>query len=351
MTGRPASPPHAAEPGAEGAALLEALRTLLQPLARLAVARGLPVRDVEEQLRAAFVDAAREAQPAGAPARQVSRIATATGLTRREVTRLLDVPRDAAPSRRSPATEVFARWIAEPSLRDAQARPRPLPRQGAEGSFESLARSVTRDVHPRSLLDELCRLGLAQWRQDDDTVLLAQERFVPREDRARLLGLLGHNVGDHLQAAVENVLSDAPPHLEQAVFADELSARSVEEVRVLLRAQWQALVTALVPELHRLIAADREAGRAQDQRVRIGLYGYGAATAPPPTAAGPTEAPPAARRAKRAGAPPTSTASPPPAPAAAAPASGPAPDAASSDPVPRPAPRARRRTRSPGEPE
>ena len=259
---KPAAPSsNAANPGAEGAALLEALRTLLLPLARLAVARGLPVRDVEEQLRSAFVAAAREAQPAGAPARQVSRIATATGLTRREVTRLLGVPRDAATPRRSPATELFARWLAEPSLRDARGRPRPLPRQGAEGSFEALARSVTRDVHPRSLLDELCRLGLAQWRQDDDTVLLAQERFVPREDRARLLGLLGHNVGDHLQAAVENVLSDAPPHLEQAVFADELSERSVEELRALLRGQWQALVSALVPELHRLIAADRDAGR------------------------------------------------------------------------------------------
>ena len=125
MSPPPASPSNAESHGAESAALREALRTLLLPLARLAVARGLPVRDVEEQLRGAFVAAAREAQPAGAPARQVSRIATATGLTRREVTRLLGVPHDAAPPRRSPATEVFARWLAEPALRDAQGRPRP----------------------------------------------------------------------------------------------------------------------------------------------------------------------------------------------------------------------------------
>lgn len=340
---RPSAPAsNGPNPGAEGAALLEALRTLLLPLARLAVARGLPVRDVEEQLRAAFVAAAREAQPAGAPARQVSRIATATGLTRREVTRLLGVPREAAPPRRSPATEVFARWLAEPSLRDGRGRPRPLPRQGAEGSFEALARSVTRDVHPRSLLDELVRLGLAQWRQDDDTVLLAQERFVPREDRARLLGLLGHNVGDHLQAAVANVLSDAPPHLEQAVFADELSERSVEELRVLLRGQWQALVSALVPELHRLIAADREAGRAQDQRVRIGLYGYGTAMEAAPAEPSGTHA--ASKRAA-----PASTSSAPP-DASAVPSSAPAPSSAA-DPSATPARPARRRTRSPGDPE
>jgi len=146
------------------------------------------------------------------------------------------------------------------------------------------------------------------------------------------------------------VLSEAPPHLEQAVFADELSERSVEEVRALLRGQWQALVSALVPELHRLIAADRDAGRPQNQRVRIGLYGYGTATEPSSTA-GPAEAPSAARRAKRSAATPPSLTSPPsPASAAAAPASGRAPDAAPSAAAPRPRP-ARRRTRSPGESE
>jgi len=272
MTGRPASPPHAAEPGAEGAALLEALRTLLLPLARLAVARGLPVRDVEEQLRGAFVAAAREAQPAGAPARQVSRIATATGLTRREVTRLLGVPRDAATPRRSPATELFARWLAEPSLRDARGRPRPLPRQGAEGSFEALARSVTRDVHPRSLLDELCRLGLAQ--VDGDTVQLTHESFVPKDDRDRMLGFLGANVGDHLRAAVGNVLSTEPLHLEQAMFADELSRDSMEEIDAFVRTQWKALIAATVPRVNQQIEADRAGDRPGDQRVRIGMYMY-----------------------------------------------------------------------------
>jgi hypothetical protein len=205
---------------------------------------------------------------------------------------------------------------------------------------------VTRDVHPRSLLDELVRLGLAQWRQDDETVLLAQERFVPREDRARLLGLLGHNVGDHLQAAVANVLSDAPPHLEQAVFADELSERSVEEVRALLRAQWQALVSALVPELHRLIDADREAGRPQDQRVRIGLYGYGTAREGAPAA---SPAAPSGTHTARKRAAPTSTSSAPPK-ASAAPSSAPAPSGAA-DPSATPARPARRRTRSPGDPQ
>ena len=262
--------------------LMEALRTLMQPLAALSVARGMPFATVEEMLKTAFVDAARTAHSNAAAHRLVSRISTVTGLNRREVSRLTQAGSSAAPTRltrRSPATQVFTRWVAEPSLKTANGKPLPLPRQGPAPSFEALARSVNRDVHPRSLLEELCRLGLV--RMDGDTVHVVRESFVPKEDTDRMLGFLGSNVGDHLQAAVANVLSDAPPHLEQAVFADELSQASLDDFRQVVRTQWQALLQATVPLLHRLIEADRTAKRTQDQRVRIGMYMFSEAMATP----------------------------------------------------------------------
>ena len=267
----PVPTPSAASADAE--ALLQALDALLTPLARLAVARGLPCASVEGLLRRACVRAARDAHPALPPHRMVSRIATATGLNRREVTRLTQA--DAVPARRRPlSAEVFARWIGDPQYRDARGRPRKLPRQGAAPSFETLAQSVTRDVHPRSLLDELLRLGLAALDAGGDRVELLQDAFVPRGDSERMLGFLGHNVGDHLGAAVANVLGDGRRHFEQAVFADELSAQSVEALRGLIAAQWRAISTALLPTLEQLIEADRAAGRAQDQRLRVGLFSY-----------------------------------------------------------------------------
>ena len=267
----PTTPASATRADAE--ALLQALDALLAPLARLAVARGLPCATVEGLLRRAFVRAARDAHPALPPHRMVSRIATATGLNRREVTRLTLA--DAPPVRKRPlSAEVFARWIGDPQYRDARGRPRKLPRQGAAPSFETLAQSVTRDVHPRSLLDELLRLGLAALDAAGDRVELLQDAFVPRGDSERMLGFLGHNVGDHLGAAVANVLGDGRRHFEQAVYADELSAQSVEALRGLIAAQWQTISTALLPRLEQLIEADRAAGRTQDQRLRVGLFSY-----------------------------------------------------------------------------
>ncbi|MFZ2648942.1 MAG: DUF6502 family protein, partial [Burkholderiaceae bacterium] len=253
-------------------ALNHAVRELLQPLADLAVAQGVLLATVEEMLKAAFVNAARNAHGKAANARVVSRISTVTGLNRREVTRLIQSDSSVVQTKPSPATRVFTRWLSDPLWKNAQGDPLDLPRQGASPSFEALAQSVTRDVHPRSLLDELCRLGLA--RLDGETVHVTSRGFVPKGDSARMLGFLGSNVGDHLRAAVANVLADAAPHVEQAVFADGLSAASLDAVNQLVRSQWQSLLAAAAPTLQRLIDEDQAAGRPTDLRVRVGLYSY-----------------------------------------------------------------------------
>ena len=174
-----------ANPHEHTAALLAAVRAIVAPLARLAVARGVPYAVLEETLKQAVVAAAADAHPDVAPHRSVSRIATATGINRREVGRVLEARREGhAPAPRSPASEVFTRWLGHPDYRAADGQPLELPRLGPAPSFESLAQSVTRDVHPRSLLDELLRLRLAELDEDRDTVRAAREGFVPRGDQA-----------------------------------------------------------------------------------------------------------------------------------------------------------------------
>lgn len=252
------------------------------PLARLCVDKGLNFSAAAELFKRAYVHAARAALEGRHGPRDVSRVAAATGLTRREVTRLSGHSLAPPTVRGSPATQVFTRWMATRKLHDGQGNPLPLKRQGRAPSFEALAQSVTRDVHPRSLLDDLCRLGLARFDEQSDTVSLLRDAFAPHEDQARALGFLGSNVGDHLAAAVANISADKPPHHEQAIFADELSRESLDELRKLVGAQWKSMLTELVPKLQALIEADSRAGREARHRVRVGLYSYHAAMPTPP---------------------------------------------------------------------
>jgi len=269
-------------PSDEQEALLAALRRVAEPLATLAVQRGLPYATVDELLRRAFVGAADAAHPDMLPHRKVSRLATATGINRREVSRLLGVLRDAKASqqlpRRSLASEVFAHWMSDARYRDRRGEPKALRRQGRAPSFESLAQEITRDVHPRSLLDELLRLKLAQLNDENDTVALVRDAFVPSGDRVRMLQFLGHNVGDHLSGAVANVLGDGRRHFEQAIYAEGLSEASVQEVWQHIGELWKGLLAALVPALEGKVERDKPHEGAT-HRLRLGVYTFDENTA------------------------------------------------------------------------
>lgn len=282
---------------AETQALLDAVNSVLMPLARLAVARGLRFSEVEERLKMAFVQAAREAHPGGLPHRQVSRIATATGINRREVTRLIHTDLSEAAPRRSVAGQLYAHWLTDPVYREASGQPSVLPRQGPAPSFETLARAVTSDVHPRSLLAEMLRLGYAAHDTASDTVRVAPEALVPKGDLPRSLRILGDNVGGHFSGAVLNVLGDGRQHFDQAIVANGLSPESMATLRKLIQAQWRQLFETLVPTIERMIASDEAGGASPEalQRVLIGLYSFNKAEAPAPDAPAPTRA----RRARR----------------------------------------------------
>ena len=292
----PASPAGAG--GGASAPAIDALLAVLRPLARLAIDHGVQFGQLEELMKRAMVEAALRATEGGARrgAPPVSRLSVVTGIHRKEVKRLAEATDlDAVRAEATPAAEVFTRWISDPAWRDAQGTPLVLARRpGAVGapSFEQLARSVTTDVHPRTLLDELARLGLVAHDATSDTVALHAEAFVPAGRLDGLLAFLGANVGDHLAAARANVAATqralregaAPgraPFVEQALYADALSAASAGQAAERARAFWQTLLQTLAPELQALEDADRRANRTADHRVRIGLYCYESPMAPP----------------------------------------------------------------------
>ncbi len=283
----------------------EALRRVLRPLADWVIARGVPYAAVDEVLRAMLVEAAYAAYPDLAPHRRASRVTAATGLHRREVTRLLKTEA-LPPPKPSRAHEIFSRWISLATYDTGTGSGRTLPRTGPAPSFESLARSVTRDVHPRTLLEELVRLNRITVDAEADTVSLSRDSYVPRGDDAQLLSLLGQNVGDHLAAAAANVQSVAGEHFEQAIFADGLLPESVLALRPRVTEQWRAMVASLVPELQAMVEHDANRMPHAERRVRIGLYTY---HAPAPSGPAPdepedaAEAPARARRAPRAAKP------------------------------------------------
>ncbi len=259
----------------EQAALLDTFRALLRPLAQLAISKGVTYAAMDDLLRATLVEAARRQFGGSSGHGLVSRVSTATGLNRREVTRLVSQTPTAVSPKRWLAGEVFTKWLSDVVYKDpVDGKPMALPRQGAEPSFEALAFAITKDVHPRSLLEELCRLGMAAVDEATDRVVLVKDAMVPKNDFTKMVAFVAGNVGDHLQGSVANVLGDGNVHFDQAIVADELSTASIHEARALIQRQWQTMFDALIPELSALIERDQSSGAPQDRQIRIGLYSF-----------------------------------------------------------------------------
>ena len=230
------------------------LNHLLKPLARLALAKGVRFSDMAEHMKRAYVGAAVELVKPKAP---VSRISVMTGLQRRDIARLLDeaelpVPRPDALAR------LVALWLA-------RFEGGALPHHGAT-SFDALAREIRRDVHPRSLLDELVAAGTAEVVAGE--VRLLKGAHVPLQGSEAQIEYLGKNVGDHLAVAVGNVLGD-PPAFERAVHYNGLSAEAVQELEALWRAEMERVLQVVNA---RALALQGRGAKQGPMRFRAGGY-------------------------------------------------------------------------------
>jgi len=259
---------------AEQEALLAVLEQLLSPLARLCLAKGIPIQAAEEVMRRAYVQSATEGCEGFNSSRLTSRISTMTGLTRREVARLQSEDAPVRPQTRTVATDVLTFWASQSEYVNKKGMPIRLPRTGEAPSFEALAASVTKDVHPKSILADMVRLGLVTHNEKNDTVAVVDAIFVPKSDWPQMVGFIGANVGDHLKASVENVLHGGGQHFEQSLLADELSKESLQAAKSMITAQWRDLMTQLGPQLQALMDQDKALKREQSQQLRIGLYTF-----------------------------------------------------------------------------
>ncbi len=243
----------------------------LAPLVQAGLREGITYPQFAQALKATFYDAARAELAAQGRKRTDSAVSVLSGVHRKDV-KALGGSQRRLPLALSVASQVYTRWLSAPDLTDASGQPRPLPRNGPAPSFEALARAVTTNVHPRTVLDELLRLKLATL--DGDRVLPAQANFIPAAGYTEMAAFLAANVGDHAAAAAANLAGQSPPLLEQSVFADGLTPESVELLAVLARQAWKRVFDDTVALATQRVERDRELeGKL---RMRLGVYFYAA---------------------------------------------------------------------------
>ena len=219
--------------------LQSALRRIFKPIVRLMIGKGVHLALVVDLLKEIYVEVA-EQQIAGSPKKLTdSHISVMTGVHRKDVKRLRAQQHDgqeSAPPVMSAGAELVATWMGKNDYLNSDGKPLQLPYFSKDKkvmTFSALAENISKDIAPRTLLDDLERLGALSYDRLTGLVSLDSEAFLPKENTDNKIHYFGQNCGDHAEAAVENIFSDKPPFMDRSVYHNELTPESVNELQTL----------------------------------------------------------------------------------------------------------------------
>ena len=148
------------------AGLLSAFRVLLRPLVRILLRQGISFAEFADILKAVYVEVAVSDFKVEGKRGTKSRIAVISGLTRKEVSRVIELAgaeKEGARSNLNRVARVLAGWHTDPDFIGPYGMPLEI-RYDEEGissaNFSKLVRRYSGDMSPRSMLDELMRVGV-----------------------------------------------------------------------------------------------------------------------------------------------------------------------------------------------
>jgi hypothetical protein len=282
---------------------ITALAKALAPVARLCMRSGMGAGELQIALKIACISIAAESAKLGNRLNQ-SRIAAATGLTRKEVRSLFGLVKSGGvAARKEVAKQRTARvlhgWRTDPEFLDRHGAPAHLVVRGPGQTFHTLVRRYGGDVTPVSVLNELVRSGAVS---RVSAGLVAVRKTTPRV----------RGYGSEVVAEIANRLRDLGTTLvgnierpETPVFVgfQELSGLSADEA-ALFHVTFSERAASLVDGVERWRTSQahiRSRGKSKagpGAKVGLGVYLVGPQSPAESPAGSPQSAIGAARRAK-----------------------------------------------------
>ncbi len=265
------------DPGADRGlkeGLLAAFRRLLRPLARILIRHGIAYGEFAEVAKTVFVETAAEDFALPGRKSSGSRIAILTGLTRKEVKRLVDQARQGKPvSRTNPsrAGRVLAGWHSDPRF-TGSGGPLALPFDSDSGpSFSELVRRYSGDMPARAMLEELDRVSAVDM-TDEEQIRPTGRVYIPFEldkESVERLGQTLHDLGDTLAFNLDPAREGTAKFERRVYPADLMGSGKAHAFRAISAEKGQELLEYLDDWLN--TTGDTE---SEQRTVRAGVGVY-----------------------------------------------------------------------------
>ncbi len=259
--------------------LLASFRVLMGPLVRILLRHGISFAEFAEVAKAVYVEVAlTDFKVVGRKATR-TRIAVITGLTRKEVKRVID---EATKERYELKTSynrlsrVLVGWHTDPDFTGPYGMPLELQYETGnpeEPTFSLLVKRHSGDMSPRSILDELVRVG-AVTETDNGWFRVLRRDYIPEAQGVHNFERAGSVIRNFVNTIDFNMTKSAPGkgRFERQVVADDgIRVQDIPKFDAYLRDRCQAMLEEVDNWLTKLPAPDKKRG---DQVVRTGLGIY-----------------------------------------------------------------------------
>lgn len=261
--------------------LLRAYQVLLGPLIRILLRHGISYAEFSEIAKAVYVEVAlKDFKVAGRKATR-TRVAVMTGLTRKEVKRVID---EAIKDRYEPKSKysrlgrVLVGWHTDTDFTGPYGLPLELQYETnnpGEPTFAELVKRHSGDMSPRSILDELIRVGAVK-ETDAGWYRVLRREYITDAQGRDTFERTGFIVRNFINTVDFNMTKSAPGkgRFERHVFpADGIRAEDLPRFDAFLRERCQTLLEELDNWLAKLPIP--EAGKGNEVlHTGVGVYHY-----------------------------------------------------------------------------
>ncbi len=203
-------------------ALLKSLSTALKPLVRVLLRFGIDYGTASEILRGVYVAEAFENAKKSGSRPTVSGVAASTGLTRKEVKRLNELPNiesGQTHERYNRAIRVISGWVNDKEFMDLQAQPAVLPMESDDcKSFADLVKRYSGDIPHAAMLSVLKSSGIVE-ELGGRNVKLLDKAYVPHNDPIDVIDILGVDTAELIATISHNMNAQQ----DQLVFQRKVS--------------------------------------------------------------------------------------------------------------------------------
>lgn len=248
---------------------LQAVRRILLALCRGFIKRGVTLPVIVNIFKHAIVQSAIEQSKQNKIITN-SRISLMTGVHRKDVSAIRKTGY-ATSLPKSLNARVLAQWMGNPRFIRVDGSPRILKRIG-KNSFEDLVVSVSKDIRPKTLLDEWLNRGIVSI-DDNNEITLNIENYILSGSEEERLYFFGANLSDHIAVSTHNVFNEENPLFERASYADGLSSESIAKLQSIVNDRAMTLIADINKIAFKMVKKDKSK-KGSKYRYKFGAYFY-----------------------------------------------------------------------------